>query len=130
MKDLGPFTKELGRCPPHLNDEARAIWREKRPTVEKVGLATEADRPLFAHYCELTALYNKAMAQCQAGPVLRIQKKDGTDGYCLNPAIRAVTEYSRQLDSLRQQLGLSPLARHRFGIAVENDGEPDPFDAL
>jgi P27 family predicted phage terminase small subunit len=101
------------------------------PQVEKLVSVCEADRSTFQHFCEATAAYNSAVDDVQKnGSVLRLQTGDGGETVRQNPSVRHILDFGRCLDGLRQQLGLSPVARARLKIQVESEDDQDDFDRL
>ncbi len=94
--------------PPHLGDEARAIWEKVARELHCARMLTMLDLGALERYCELMARVDRARVHLQAeGEVL--VNKSGT--YYRNPwllTLEAAEKEARQVENL---LGLNPQSR-------------------
>ncbi len=63
-------SKNVPKCPPHLDKIAKKEWRRFTPTLERLGLITEIDGSAFAAYCDQYARW------VQINKDLKIQAQD------------------------------------------------------
>jgi phage terminase small subunit len=103
-------------APEGLKDAGRAVWVAY--WSDPVSLAaTPVDGYDIARYCQLhdqrEAIERKLARSKNEGGGHVI---DGVNGPALNPLHRARKEYTREIEKLREQLGILPLARMRLGL--------------
>lgn len=93
----------VGAPPRWLSPEAKTLWRQVRPQLEHYGILTALDRALFIALCETWALWRRD----QESSALK------------------------NLLTLAQMYGLTPLARRRLGISEDAAvKEIDPMEAI
>jgi P27 family predicted phage terminase small subunit len=107
--------------PRTLAGEARAEWNRVVPELEEMGVIASVDRALLIRYCrawgewcELDALLD------QSGKLIRGQKGN----LVRNPIWLLRRDAEETVTELARQLGLSPMARLRAGVAHVRP--PDP----
>jgi P27 family predicted phage terminase small subunit len=107
--------------PRDLPDEAKAEWRRIVPVLEDAGLLTTIDRAVLVRYCCAWADWLELQGLIQkSGKVLK-----GPRGHFVrNPLWFQLQDAGATLSELGKQLGLSPVARIRAGVAHERPPEP------
>ncbi len=118
--------------PALLDAAGLAEWRrlagvfEDQPTRFR-----EADRAALTAFCGFWSAYAAAAADVAArGPVVEGRGDHDRDRTVKNPATVAMREASTQLRYWARELGLTPDARARIGIAeapTDQPGEGGPF---
>jgi P27 family predicted phage terminase small subunit len=118
--------------PRDMPKEAQAEWRRIVPRLEEAELLTTIDRGLLVRYCCAWADWVELQALVQqSGKVLK-----GARGHLVrNPLWFQLQDTGASLSELGKQLGLSPIARLRAGIAHEVPADPaeaelDTLEAL
>lgn len=104
------------KCPSWLDKEAKKIWRQLAPKLEKQGLLTENDGPLFSAYCEA---YSRWKRTTEA-----LRGMDPADPAYRKVAITA-EKALHEMRLIGQEFGLSPASRSRLDLP---ETEPDDFE--
>jgi P27 family predicted phage terminase small subunit len=109
--------------PREMPEEAKAEWRRIVPQLEEAELLATIDRGLLVRYCCAWADWVELQRLIQqSGKVLK-----GARGHLVrNPLWFQLQDAGATLSELGRQLGLSPVARIRAGIAHE--APPDPVE--
>jgi P27 family predicted phage terminase small subunit len=113
--ESGPL--EIPAAPEGLKAAGRAVWEAY--WGDRVSLAaTVVDGPEIARYCmlhdERAAVEKRIKGRSQyGGDVI-----EGMNGPILNPLHRVRKELTREIEKLREQLGILPLARMRLGLVT------------
>jgi P27 family predicted phage terminase small subunit len=102
----------LPRCPPHLDDVARAEWRRLAKPMYDAGVLTIADRAALAGYCQAYARWVEAEEKLRQGPMLL----KTPSGYVQQSPWLAISPTSsrRSWDRYMAELGLTPVSRTRL----------------
>jgi P27 family predicted phage terminase small subunit len=102
--------------PRDLPAEARAEWKRVVPELEGIGILASIDRALLVRYCCAWADWLELQRLIQtSGKVLK-----GPRGHLVrNPLWFQLQDAGATVSELGRQLGLSPVARMRAGIAHE-----------
>ena len=115
----------LPRCPIHLSKAARSEWRRLAKDLNKIGLLTQADRAIFALYCEAWARWLAAKKQfVEEGSQEVIETTRGN--IIQNPLLGVINKLEDQIRKAIQELGLSPTSRARIqipGQTIDDDLE-------
>ena len=108
--------------PRDLPAEAKAEWRRVVPELESIGIIATIDRALLVRYCSAWADWVELQRLIQtSGKVLK-----GARGHLVrNPLWFQLQDAGATVTELGRQLGLSPVARLRAGIAHERPADPD-----
>jgi P27 family predicted phage terminase small subunit len=117
------------RCPRSLSPEARLVWRRLAPDIQRAGVLTAWDVDMFACFCNLVVIVDRARLLLEAGlivarrgpgPPTAQPEPDLTarrgQGVTTNPAWRIYRDGIEQLRSLAQEFGLTPSARSRIRV--------------
>lgn len=116
--------------PRTLTGEAAAEWKRIVPELEKMGLLTSLDRAVLIRYCRVWADWVDVDANLQkTGPLIKGRR----DGLVRNPLWLLRSDAESTLSDLMKQLGLTPNARLRIGVAhdaPEQEEESDRPTAL
>jgi P27 family predicted phage terminase small subunit len=112
-------------CPDWLSEDAKAEWARLAGGLHGMGRLTPEDVATFAAYCAAYASFKLYNALATSEPMV-----EGSQGQMrVNPAAQAADNALKQVHRFALEFGLSPAARGRFDIPVEN-GERDEFDGF
>ena len=102
--------------PRDMPEEAKAEWRRIVPQLEEAELLAAIDRALLVRYCCAWADWVELQGLIQqSGKVLK-----GARGHLVrNPLWFQLQDAGSTVTELGRQLGLSPVARIRAGVAHE-----------
>jgi phage terminase small subunit len=89
--------------PKFLKGRAARIWNEYAPELERLGLLTSVDAPMFAAWCQLVEEFEK------------------------NPQTMTAARIS-QMRGLAAAFGMEPSARARLSVKQDGDKEADPAE--
>jgi len=113
--------------PSWLSTAARRIWRAHARELERAGLLTSVDGPLFATYCEAVA---------EARQLQELLEKSGRtyttpSGFVRpRPEVGLLRESRRLMLSCASELGLSPASRKRMAVLIDRRGDHSLDDLL
>ncbi len=130
IKDLGknepkPAPKKPD-CPDWLPGEARKIWEEEAPKLEKLGLLTEIDGEEFARYCATTYRARQAEVEVEKNGIMVPGAVKGT--MVKNVAVAISRDYHAAATKMADKFGMNPVARTR--IETPGEEEADPMESL
>lgn len=95
------------KCPSWLDREAKKLWKQLADQLEKLGLLTEVDGPMFAALCAAYSRWRRAMET--------LRDMDPAD-----PAFRKVSVTAEkalaEMRMLAAEFGLTPAARGRLSL--------------
>lgn len=97
------------------------------PTLQGLGVLAETDGNAMARYCENFVRWRKAIKHIQQyGESYPLKDKNGTVK-CFNPWPQVVSERNLAVSLLRleQEFGLTPAARTRITVDVQETSDPD-----
>lgn len=112
------------KCPPYVKGLARRIWKEYAPKLERLGILTEVDGLAFADLCLMQAdflHYRKRIEE--EGDVFTTDK--GYRGQ--DPVFVMAHKSLDKAKALFAEFGLTPSARTRLSIEIEDGDEFDEF---
>ncbi|BDG62329.1 phage terminase small subunit P27 family [Caldinitratiruptor microaerophilus] len=109
-------------CPKGLPKEARRLWKEMAPKLERLGLLTETDGPAFADLCLCWARLKEAERDISERGLL----VDGERGKVKNPAAQLAREYRAAAQKWAARFGLTPADRGVLDLPQQED-EADDF---
>lgn len=112
----GTATVARPSMPAHLPPEAKREWHRVVPELERMGRLTALDRAVLVRYCVAWADWldlNESLVK--TGRLIR--GKDG--GLVKNPLWLLRRDAEKTATELGRQLGLTPDARIRSGVAHE-----------
>lgn len=114
-------------CPPEIGDDAREVWFEIAPSLEKLGLLTEVDGPAFAMLCEAQARYRLAQERLRI-ILSKIGRNPAKHLKTVRMAEVSVEKAEHSFRLLASEFGLSPAARTR--LDVSSVPEEDEFEGF
>lgn len=105
--------------PPWISREAKTVWRELTPILQRMGVLTEADGLALAALCEEFATYKRLRRRT------RYHETYETGGGMrrLTPDAAAADACLRQVRCLLAEFGLTPSARARLALRESEDDE-------
>jgi P27 family predicted phage terminase small subunit len=120
-------SKRLPEPPDELTRHATALWGRLVPRLVELEMVEDIDATALAVLCECYATWNEArQALADEGPTYeapesKLRKR--------NPAAAVASQAGKDLLALLTQFGLTPAARARLGIVLEDagDDQDDPF---
>ena len=122
-------------CPDDIDDEARGVWKQLAPVLEKLGLLTETDGAGFAHLCQIRArimAIHRFIRDNNASLVQEVHKPDPDGGmrceYKPSPYVVMEKQYYQLFRLYASDYGLTP--RGRVGLTVGVDKDDDGEDLL
>lgn len=98
-------------CPGHLEDDERIKWFEVIEDLEQAGILEHTDTDLVALYCVVWVRWVNARRECQESVLV----STALGGVKANPAVSIATQAEAKIQSLQEQLGLTPESRIRLG---------------
>jgi len=89
--------------------EALAEWKRLAPLLSESGVMAEVDRDILARYCEMAALYRRAMkVVSKRGESVKVKSKKGNAYERDRPELVRAMKLSEHMVKLGARLGLSP----------------------
>ena len=129
LNDREPkWDKRAPTCPQWLEPEAKTEWRRLCKPLEMMGILTEADRAVFATYCQSYARWKQAEEYISMnGATFETDK-----GYKQQvPQVSIAQSYMKNMQKAAAEFGLTPSARSRIIAAAEAAELPaDEMDEL
>ncbi len=108
--------------PKVLTGEARAEWQRVVPELEEAGVLAKIDRAVLVRYCVAWADWCELESMLgKSGKLIRGQKGN----LVRNPLWLMKRDAEQTVTELSRQLGLTPIARLRSGIAHERPADPE-----
>lgn len=118
-----------GTIPPpeHLTETARDIWREVEPELANAGVTDAVDRYALEIFCTAVAITRQAVeAVNAAGGQMTVTQPSGRVAPSPHFAVwKDATATARQY---AEQLGLTPSARARLGVAGKQGASIEDLD--
>ena len=106
------------KCPTWLEPEAKKEWKRLAPSLEAMGVLTQADLTAFAGYCQAYARWKEAEEFISKhGAIV----KTPSGSWQQVPQVAIAQKYLSIMKSYCQEFGLSPSSRS--GISAENGGD-------
>jgi len=119
--------KKSPKCPSWLEPEAKKEWRRMAKVLESLGVLTEIDAAAFAGYCQAYARWKEAE---------EFLSKHGTifktpSGYIQQvPQVSIAQTYLKVMKDFCSEFGLTPAARTRIKVDVEEKSADDVMEKL
>lgn len=106
------------RCPKWLRPEAKRVWRELVPQLERMNVLARCDRNAIARYCQVFAKWRSAEEFLKEhGEVYPEKNASGqTLGLREYPQVSQAIRFSEQLLRLEREFGLTPSARANLSV--------------
>jgi P27 family predicted phage terminase small subunit len=118
---LEPKTRPVApSIPGWLSVAAKRVWRALAPELERAGLLSVVDGPVFAAFCEAAA---------EAQQLSQLIEKEGrtyttpTGQIKPRPEVVLLRFARRELLSFAAEIGLTPAARKRMAVLVDRGVE-------
>ena len=121
-------------CPDTLADDAKDVWIELAPKIERIGLLTETDGDAFANLCVIISRLRTIRQRIQEEGTLVAAKvkimHTGEEVFEFTPSAWAVMEkqYMKDFRAYAGEFGLTP--RGRVGLTVGTKGDCDGMEDL
>jgi P27 family predicted phage terminase small subunit len=108
-------------CPAHLSPTAKAEWKRLAGALSEIGLLTQIDRTVLAAYCQAYGRWVEAERRlAETPPLLKTPA-----GYVqVSPWVTISNKQVELMTRLMAELGLTPSARSRLAITVQNRPKP------
>lgn len=114
-------------CPEWLGEEAKAVWAELSPELERLALLTAVDGPMFAGLCAAAGEFRWAndqiMRRHRGRRVMRIKTQAGSYYQQQRPEVGMMQKSLQLVKSLAGEFGLSPAARMRLTMTGGEEEE-------
>ena len=119
--------KRAPKCPSWLEPEAKKEWKRMSKVLESMGVLTQVDMTAFAGYCQAYARWKEAE---------EFLSKHGTifktpSGYIQQvPQVSIAQTYLKVMKDFCSEFGLTPAARSRIRVDIEEIAKDDPMAEL
>lgn len=118
------------KCPTWLEPEAKKEWKRLAPSLEAMGVLTQADLTAFAGYCQAYARWKEAEEFIsQHGSIFQT-----TSGYVQQvPQVSIAQQNLKIMQSFCSEFGLTPATRARIianGSGKDDVSSDDPMESL
>lgn len=123
LNDAEPRPRRvMPRCPEHLDDIARARWKQLAKELYNTHILTVIDRDTLAAYCQAYSRWAKAEENVrESGEVITTQ----SGNLIQNPYLGIANRAMDQMVKIGTEFGLTPSSRVRLKVT-----EPEPADEL
>lgn len=124
--------KKAPLCPKWFDKDRRAVWKQVVPMLAKMGVLTVADGAALERYCDAIVRWRKASALlAEKGEVFTVRGDDGKVKYIQQlPYVSIVAGLAALLANIEAQFGMTPSARTRITVEVEQPKKQGGFAAL
>lgn len=118
------------KCPTWLEPEAKKEWKRLAPSLEAMGVLTQADLTAFAGYCQAYARWREAEEFIsQHGSIFQTPS-----GYVQQvPQVSIAQQNLKIMQSFCSEFGLTPATRTRIianGCGKDDGSSDDPMESL
>ena len=118
------------KCPTWLESEAKKEWKRLAPSLEAMGVLTQADLTAFAGYCQAYARWKEAEEFIsQHGSIFQTPS-----GYVQQvPQVSIAQQNLKIMQSFCSEFGLTPATRARIianGGGKDDSASDDPMESL
>lgn len=118
------------KCPTWLEPEAKKEWKRLAPSLEAMGVLTQADLTAFAGYCQAYARWKEAEEFIsQHGSIFQTPS-----GYVQQvPQVSIAQQNLKIMQSFCSEFGLMPATRARIianGCGKDDGSSDDPMESL
>lgn len=118
------------KCPTWLEPEAKKEWKRLAPSLEAMGVLTQADLTAFAGYCQAYARWKEAEEFIsQHGSIFQTPS-----GYVQQvPQVSIAQQNLKIMQSFCSEFGLTPATRARIianGSGKDDVSSDDPMESL
>ena len=118
------------KCPTWLEPEAKKEWKRLAPSLEAMGVLTQADLTAFAGYCQAYARWKEAEEFIsQHGSIFQTPS-----GYVQQvPQVSIAQQNLKIMQSFCSEFGLTPATRARIianGGGKDDGFSDDPMESL
>ena len=118
------------KCPTWLESEAKEEWKRLAPSLEAMGVLTQADLTAFAGYCQAYARWKEAEEFIsQHGSIFQTPS-----GYVQQvPQVSIAQQNLKIMQSFCSEFGLTPATRARIianGGGKDDTASDDPMESL
>lgn len=108
-------------CPKWLPADAKRLWRDLAPPLERLGLLTETDGTAFGDLCLCLARLRQAEEVVTERGLL----VEGERGMVKNPACQLAREYRASAQKWAGRFGLTPADRGSLDLPPKDDEDDD-----
>lgn len=103
--------------PDDLDEHAQIAWQQVATLLDEMGVLTVAEGPVLEMYARAASGYRQALDSVNRSGIVLIQPgKDGTE-VKRNPFSVELHKYREVMIKLLVEMGLTPVARARLGLA-------------
>lgn len=121
------YSRRAPPCPAWLEPEAKRVWRRLNKEMEAAGTLTNADREVFASFCQSYARWKEAEEFIsEHGTIMRTPS-----GYLQQiPQVSIAQTYMKKMNEAGSLLGLNPSARSRIIADLEKPVAVDELEEM
>ena len=113
-----------------MSEGAKRVWHQFAPKLSDAGILTELDLPAFRVLCEVYADFIRLTNYIRKnGSTYRIRYNSGYEVVATRPEVKELRGVRRELLTLSDKFGMTPLGRTGVNIAPKSDDlMPDYLD--
>ena len=118
--------------PTRLSEEAREMWQEIAPELQRLGILTILDKPALKLLCETWALIQRCAREMNASAALVTVSKHMNGEFARMiqpPQARIAKDAEARLERLLMHFGLTPLAREHL-VGKRQDEKSDKWAGI
>ncbi len=104
--------------PEWISEEAKQVWAEVAPQLDRRGVLKRIDEDALARYCQLWSRWKAAeLFIARHGETYPIKDGQGNVKYIQQlPQVAIASKLAQQLTRLEQEFGMTPSARTRIEV--------------
>lgn len=111
----------LGTPPAALSQAAKQVWRYYAPILEKLSVATAADRAAFEAFCRSYALWRQLRKDGEGQPLVKVNGQ-----VVPNPMLSLAAKEFKEWAAIAREFGLTPSARAR--LTIDDGSQADELE--
>ena len=120
-----PVDTPMWRCPPHVTDHGKRLWKTVGPVLIRSGIMCELDRSCFEALC---CIYDRLLKFQEIlredGPLI----DDKRGALKKHPLTTGISQHLTLFRNYCQDFGMTPSSRSRLGFEIDGvDQDTDEF---
>jgi P27 family predicted phage terminase small subunit len=105
-------------CPDWLDEDARVVWNEVAPQLDRMGVLGHIDQRTLGRYCDTWGHWYRARDFIKRhGDTYPLKDESGRTKYLQQfPQVAIANKLATQLTRLEQEFGMTPASRTRIQV--------------